>query len=210
MGGEKWAACLPIPTSFRSDHFSLPTQKRCYSLRPMPIDPERFFASDYRAGAPLGGRSPADHHLVAAELTRRAATTSLMSLAAPVPAPPKRGQPIQPSETSYAQGWLIEGASRILFISGQVPTDGSGRAPAGFDAQARLAWANLRSQLHRAGMDYSNLAKITIYLSHRRYRAANTQIRAEILGPVTPAITVVISGIFDETWLLEIEAIACG
>lgn len=104
----------------------------------------------------------------------------------------------------------MEGASRLLFISGQTPTDAEGNAPRGFEAQARLAWTNVLAQLRRAGMDFTNLAKITIYLSDRGYRSENTRIRAELLGSATPAITVVIADIFEEAWLLEIEAIACG
>lgn len=134
----------------------------------------------------------------------------MLSLAGCAVAPLKRGQPIEPATTGYAQAWLIEGATRILFISGQTPTDAEGNAPPGFAAQARLAWANVLTQLRRAGMDFANLAKITIYLSDRRYREENTRIRAELLGSATPAITVVITSIFDEAWLIEIEAVASG
>ncbi|MCR5876411.1 RidA family protein [Phenylobacterium sp. J426] len=147
---------------------------------------------------------------MSAEVTRRGATATLLSLPGAAGAPLRRGQPIEPSTTGYAQAWLIEGASRLLFVSGQTPTDKDGRAPDSFAAQARLAWANVRAQLHAAGMDFANLAKVTIYLSDRAHRAENTRIRAEVLGAATPAITVIIAHIFDEAWLVEIEAIACG
>ncbi|WCM29394.1 hypothetical protein NDN01_11140 [Sphingomonas sp. QA11] len=48
--------------------------------------------------------------------------------------PLKRGRPIEPSATSYAQSWLIEGATRLLFISGQTPMDADGSSPRGFEA----------------------------------------------------------------------------
>lgn len=145
------------------------------------------------------------------EVTRRGAATAMLSLPGSAAGALRRGRSIEPSTTSYAQAWLMEGASRLLFVSGQTPTDGDGRAPADFEAQARLTWANVRVQLRKGGMDFDNLAKITIYLSDRQYRAENTRIRAEVLGRDTsPAITVIIADIFDEAWLLEIEAIACG
>ena len=55
-----------------------------------------------------------------------------------------------------------------------------------------------------------NLAKVTVFLSDRQYREANARIRHEILGGHSPALTVIITGIYDEAWLLEIEAIAVG
>lgn len=124
--------------------------------------------------------------------------------------PARPGRPIEPSGSSYAQAWLMEGASRLLFISGQTPVDAQGQTPRGFEEQARLVWANIRAQLRRADMDFANLAKITVYLSHRRHRALNTRVRTEVLGQAAPAITVVIAGIFDEAWHLEIDAIACA
>lgn len=50
-----------------------------------------------------------------------------------------RGRPINPSPLSYAQAHMVEGARRILFISGQVPTDAGGSAPSNFEDQCRLA-----------------------------------------------------------------------
>ena len=39
---------------------------------------------------------------------------------------------------------------------------------------------------------------------------ANREIRQEVLGSHAPALTVIITGIFDEKWLLEIEATAAA
>lgn len=118
------------------------------------------------------------------------------------------GTPIDPTGGSYAQSYLVEGAGRVLFVSGQVPADEAGAVPEGFEAQCRLAWRNVEAQLRKGGMSLANLAKVTIYLSDRRDRAANAQIRHEVLQEVSPALTVIIVDIFDSDWLLEIEAIA--
>lgn len=119
-------------------------------------------------------------------------------------------RPIAQTATSYALAHLVENASRLLFISGQVPTDAKGQAPEGFEAQARLTWSNVEAQLHAAGMSLDDLVKVTIFLSDRAHRADNTRIRHEILGDRWPALTVIITGIFDEAWLLEIEAFAAA
>jgi 2-iminobutanoate/2-iminopropanoate deaminase len=118
-------------------------------------------------------------------------------------------RPINPFDSAYAQAHEVTGASRVLFISGQVPTAADGSVPSDFKSQCRLAWANVETQLTAAGMTFENLAKITVFLSDRKYRRENYEVRAEILGGrVQPALTIIITGIYDEAWLLEIEAIA--
>jgi enamine deaminase RidA (YjgF/YER057c/UK114 family) len=57
-------------------------------------------------------------------------------------------------------------------------------------------------------MSMNNLVKVTTFLSSREYRTENSTIRQQVLGEHTPALTVIITGIYDPAWLLEIEAIA--
>jgi 2-iminobutanoate/2-iminopropanoate deaminase len=108
----------------------------------------------------------------------------------------------------YSQVFEVEGAKRVLYISGQVPVEPDGRVPDGFEAQARLAWKNIERQLVCAEMGLENVVKHTTFLSSREYRAVNSKVRKEVLGELSPALTVIIADIFDEAWLLEIEAIA--
>lgn len=108
----------------------------------------------------------------------------------------------------YCQALEVTGARRLLFVSGQVPAEADGTVPADFRAQARLAWANVMAQLEAAGMTVANLVKVTTFLSSRDHALANREVRRQALGHHEPALTVVIAGIFDEKWLLEIEAIA--
>lgn len=119
-------------------------------------------------------------------------------------------RPIGPTGAAYAMAHLVDRPSRLLFVSGQVPTDAEGKAPEGFAAQARLAWRNVEAQLRAAGMTLDDLVKVTIFLADRAHRAMNTEIRREVLGDRSPALTVIITGIFDEAWLLEIEAVAAA
>jgi len=110
----------------------------------------------------------------------------------------------------YAQALEVESASRLLFISGQIPESAAGELAPTFEEQARQAWKNVFAQLAAAGMKAENLVKVTTFLSSREYALANRAIRKEALGNHAPALTVVIAGIFDERWLLEIEAIAAA
>lgn len=59
-------------------------------------------------------------------------------------------------------------------------------------------------------MSVENLTKITVFLSSREYAESNSAIRREFLGSHKPALTIIVAGIFDENWLLEIEAIAAA
>jgi 2-iminobutanoate/2-iminopropanoate deaminase len=119
-------------------------------------------------------------------------------------------RPVNPTEMSYAQAHEVTDASRLLFISGQVPVDNDYQVPPDFKSQCRLVWANVEAQLKAAGMTLDNLVKVTTFLSDRRYRQENYETRMEVLGESSPALTVIITGIYDEAWLLEIEAIAAA
>jgi len=112
--------------------------------------------------------------------------------------------------TGYSQALEVSGHTRTLFISGQIPVAADGSVPGDFEAQCRLAWRNVEAQLEAAGMTFDNLVMHRTYLSDRRYTLLNRAVRNEVLGGRETALTVVIAGIFDDSWLLEIEAIAAG
>ena len=108
----------------------------------------------------------------------------------------------------YAQAIEVTGATRTLYISGQIPVGVEGDVPETFEAQARLCWSNIVAQLNAADMSLDNLVKVTIFLSDRKYTADYRRVRNEVLDGRMVGLTTIITGIFDEKWLLEIEAIA--
>jgi len=119
--------------------------------------------------------------------------------------------PISPSkDIAFAEACEVSGFSRLVFVSGQVPTDENQVVPPDYPGQYRLAWANVECQLKAAGMTFDNLVKATIFLSDRALIAQSAGLRASILGERTPAITIILCGIYDEAWLLEIEAVAAA
>jgi len=115
----------------------------------------------------------------------------------------------QPSG-GYSQAVSLEGHQRLLFISGQIPETVDGTTPKGFQFQCELVWANITAQLKEAGMAVGNLVKVTTFLASREYADENSTIRRRVLGTHRPALTVIIADIYDENWLLEIEAIAAS
>jgi 2-iminobutanoate/2-iminopropanoate deaminase len=115
-----------------------------------------------------------------------------------------------PPAPAYAQVMEVSGATRFVFISGQIPVTGDGQVPESFEEQSRLAWSNVLAQLRASAMTLDNLVKVTIFLSDRKYIADYRRTRDEALEGRRVALTTIVTGIFDEKWLLEIEAVAAA
>ena len=111
---------------------------------------------------------------------------------------------------AYTQAVEITGATRTLFISGQVGVDSKGNVPEEVAAQAKQAWANLQAQLHAAGMTLDNVVKLTTILTDPGSMAESRRIRTEVMGDRRPASTLIVAGLANPAWKLEIEAIACA
>jgi 2-iminobutanoate/2-iminopropanoate deaminase len=117
-------------------------------------------------------------------------------------------QDIASTRGGYSHAVEVVQNCRYLFISGQVPVRPDGTVPDTFPAQCHVVWDNLFRILATAGYEPNQIVKITTFLSSRSYGDDNGAIRRERLGDLSPALTVVITGIYDSSWLLEIEAIA--
>lgn len=117
---------------------------------------------------------------------------------------------IEPTGLAYSQAYEISRFQRLLFISGQTPEAPDGSVSPDFSGQFRQVWRNIETRLAAAGMSLNDLVKVNVYLSDRRYIAESRNLRQEILGDHSPALTIVIAGIFNEAWLLEIEAVAAA
>ena len=108
-----------------------------------------------------------------------------------------------------SQGAMAANPQRLLFISGQVGVDKNGRVGADIAEQSQLAAANLNSVLTEAGMDGSNLAKLTIYLTDGANLPGFSEAAAPALPSPPPAITVIIvKALAGPDLLVEIEGFA--
>jgi 2-iminobutanoate/2-iminopropanoate deaminase len=110
----------------------------------------------------------------------------------------------------YTHGLEVVDARRLLFITGTMGLDKSGKAPVGIEAQCAQAWRNIGAILEDAGMSMRNLVKVTCYLANRSYREANMKARAAALGDHRVATVVVVAGLLEHDWLVEIEAVAAA
>ena len=123
---------------------------------------------------------------------------------------PLTGDGSPPVEGSYPQAVEVTGPSRWLYLSGQIPVAPDGALAPGFTAQCEQVWDNIETQLSAAGMTLDNLVKVTTFLSDRTYALENREVRVRRLAGRQPALTVIVTGIFDEAWLVEIEAVAAA
>ena len=111
---------------------------------------------------------------------------------------------------NYKMATRMEGG-RLLYISGQVAWSASGDIVGKGDAgaQARQVLQNMRGVLQAAGGDFSNLMKITTYITKIEDRPAVAAARSEVLPGEMPASTlIVVKGLFHPDFLVEIEGIA--
>jgi 2-iminobutanoate/2-iminopropanoate deaminase len=111
---------------------------------------------------------------------------------------------------NYSHGLAVSGATRQLYISGQIPELSDGTVPEDFGAQCEAIWANIGNVLEANGMTYKNLVKVNTYLTSRDQSAENSKIRMRILGDHCPALTVIVAQTLESQWLVEMDAVAAG
>ena len=109
---------------------------------------------------------------------------------------------------AYVQALEVTNTTRRLYISGQAPLRADGTLPPDFAGQAKAVWTNILAQLRAADMGPEHLVKATTFLADRAYRDENREIRTRMLDGHTFALTVVLAGMFEDGWMLEIDAIA--
>jgi 2-iminobutanoate/2-iminopropanoate deaminase len=99
----------------------------------------------------------------------------------------------------------------LLITSGQlaIDIDGNTVGVGDAEAQARQCWANLEAICAAYGVSLRHIAKTTTYITQWAYRPQVAAARAAVLGDLpAPANTlVVIDGLADPAYLVEIEAI---
>ena len=108
----------------------------------------------------------------------------------------------------YTQAVEATGATRTLYLSGQVGVAADGSIPEDAEAQCALAWRNLQAQLRAADMGIENLVKITTIVRNASDVAAVRAGRVAVLGAHRPASTLIIGGLNNPAWKVEVEGIA--
>jgi 2-iminobutanoate/2-iminopropanoate deaminase len=98
----------------------------------------------------------------------------------------------------------------LLFISGMVGVDERGRVVGEGDAarQTRQIFENMKKVLDAAGAGFSDVLKVTVFLTDIDDRARINPVRQEFFGTARPASTLVeVSKLVRPDLLVEIEAV---
>jgi enamine deaminase RidA (YjgF/YER057c/UK114 family) len=113
----------------------------------------------------------------------------------------------------FSQGVVASG-SRTLFVSGQVAWDAQKRLIGGADleAQARQAFANLRTVVETAGATLADVTIVRIYVvdyQPEKASAVGSAFRDCFAGVGPPASTWIgVAALADPELLIEVEAVA--
>jgi enamine deaminase RidA (YjgF/YER057c/UK114 family) len=95
-----------------------------------------------------------------------------------------------------------------VFVSGTAPVmpDGA-HPPADAYAQARRCLEIVEMALAEAGARLEDVVRTRLYLTRREDWKETARAHGEVFGTIRPASTfVVVSGLLDARWLVEIEA----
>lgn len=114
------------------------------------------------------------------------------------------------SSAPYSLATLTEG-SRILHISGQVAQDDTGKTIGVDDvaAQTEKVIDNIVALVTQAGGSLSDVCKVVIFLTTREHLPAVMDVRRRRFSEPYPATSaVVVAGLANPEWLIEIEATA--
>ncbi len=115
------------------------------------------------------------------------------------------GEVAPPIGNGYSHAVLAGG---VVYVAGQIGMDPSGAIAAGFEAQARQAFENLKAVLAAAGAQLSDVVKVTVVLVDRDDLAAYRAVREDYL-PHLPASTLLVAQSLAMAELrFEVEAIA--
>ena len=112
---------------------------------------------------------------------------------------------------AYAHGIEVPAGQRLLFVSGQLGRAPDGTLPETFEEQAQRAWQNVGEVLKSAGMQFSDIVKMTTFVVRPEDYAKARGVRAKFLGDHRPASSgVVITALAMPKSLIEIEVVAAA
>lgn len=109
---------------------------------------------------------------------------------------------------SYAQ--CIR-AGDTLYLSGQAAIDEHGQVVhrGNVEAQAEFIWQNIGRLLQAAGASYTNIAKMTTYLTNMADREMSMRVRRNYLGEHVAASTLVgTTSLANPELLIEVDIVA--
>ena len=116
-----------------------------------------------------------------------------------------------PPFSKYSQAVEVPAGHRLLAVSGQVGVDLDGNLADTEAGQHEQTWRNILAILNEAGMSAESIVEVTAYVTSPSGVPIYRQVRDEMLQGAVPASTLlVISGLADPAWVVEISVLAAA
>lgn len=114
-----------------------------------------------------------------------------------------------PTQNLYSHGVEVAGGARQLYIAGQVGVRPDGTLPDTLEGQTEQMLENFRMILASAGMDFSDVVKITAYCLKPEDIITYAGLRNRHFAGNPPATTaVVVAGLALPEWKIEADLVA--
>jgi enamine deaminase RidA (YjgF/YER057c/UK114 family) len=126
--------------------------------------------------------------------------------------PEALGKPAAP----YSHIATAGAGAKLVVVAGQVAIDGAGKlvGEGDIEQQAAQVFENLGEALRAAGADWKNVVQFMSFLTRRQDIAGFAAYRQREFsslypsGAFPPNTLLIVSGLADERWLVEVQAVA--
>ncbi len=111
-----------------------------------------------------------------------------------------------PFEPTIGFSRAVRVGNRVL-VSGSGPVFSDGECPADAGLQARRCFEIIETALQEAGASRADVVRTRMYVTAAEHADAVGMVHGELFADIRPAATmVVVAGLLDPRWLVEIEA----
>lgn len=116
---------------------------------------------------------------------------------------------VAPPSSDYSHGVKVTGAETWMHVSGQIGTTPDGSLAGDSAKQMEVCWARIFAILEDAAMSKNNIVKVTAFLTKPEDVGLYRQVRDRMLeGHICASTLLIVSGLADPSWTVEIEAVA--
>ncbi len=116
-----------------------------------------------------------------------------------------------PPFSNYSQATAAPADASQVYVSGQVGVDAFGALADGEEAQHEQCWRNILAILAAHGLGAGDILEVHGYVTGQSGVPLFRKVRDAMLGGAKPASTLlIISGLADPEWLVEISVVAAG
>jgi enamine deaminase RidA (YjgF/YER057c/UK114 family) len=111
-----------------------------------------------------------------------------------------------PFEPTIGFSRAVRVGNRVL-VSGSGPVFPDGECPADAEAQARRCFEIIERALHEVGATVADVVRTRMYVTAVEHAEAVGAVHGELFGDIRPTATMVmVSGLLDPRWVVEVEA----